>query len=131
MIPTISCRQLCEIKRDRINWCNSHQKELRSESYQGLIDYVHSKQANLQNYHVGKIVILPSTFIGSPRNMIQKYQDSMAITKVFGKPDLFITLTCNSNCQEIKKIFYQVNRQAIVQIFAIVYWILRKMLCLI
>ena len=92
-----------KIERDRINWCNSHQKELRAESYQGLLDYVRSKQANLQNYHVGKIVILPSTFIGSPRNMIQKYQDSMAITRVFGKPDLFITMTCNSNWQEIKE----------------------------
>ncbi|RKP15857.1 hypothetical protein ROZALSC1DRAFT_31933, partial [Rozella allomycis CSF55] len=34
--------------------------------------------------------------------MLQLYQDSMAIVREFGKPDLFITVTCNPSWPEIK-----------------------------
>ena len=33
--------------------------------------------------------------------MQQLYQDSMAIVREFGKPDLFITVTCNPRWSEI------------------------------
>lgn len=46
-------------------------------------------------------VILPSTFNGSPRAMNENYQDAMALVRKFGKPDLFITMTCNPSWQEI------------------------------
>ncbi|XP_070510410.1 uncharacterized protein [Cardiocondyla obscurior] len=45
----------------------------------------------------------PSSFIGSPRNMLQNYQDAMAIVTKYGKPDLFITMTCNPNWREIQE----------------------------
>ena len=54
------------------------------------------------NCEVGKIVVLPSTFVGSPRYMMQNYQNAMAIVRMKGKPDLFITMTCNPNWREIK-----------------------------
>jgi hypothetical protein len=47
------------------------------------------------------MVVLPTSFIGSPRHMNQFYQDSMAFVRKFGKPDLFITVTCNPNWLEI------------------------------
>ncbi len=46
-------------------------------------------------------VILPSTFNGSPRAMNENYKDAMALVRKFGKPDLFITMTCNPSWQEI------------------------------
>lgn len=49
-----------------------------------------------------KKIILPSSFTGSPRCMHQLYQDAMSIVRKFGKPDLFITFTCNPNWPEIK-----------------------------
>ncbi|XP_070517881.1 uncharacterized protein [Cardiocondyla obscurior] len=49
------------------------------------------------------MVVLPSSFIGSPRNMLQNYQDAMAIVTKYGKPDLFITMTCNPNWREIQE----------------------------
>ena len=55
------------------------------------------------NGHVGKTVILPSTFIGSPRHMQQCYQDAMAIVGKTGKPDIFLTMTCNPNWKEIQE----------------------------
>ncbi|XP_071643036.1 uncharacterized protein [Temnothorax longispinosus] len=66
------------IERDRTEYCKTHQKELRFETYQGLIDYMQNIVNNL-NGRIGKMVILPSTFIGSPRNMFQNYQDAMTI----------------------------------------------------
>ncbi|XP_025265716.1 uncharacterized protein LOC112638349 [Camponotus floridanus] len=91
-----------KIEKDRIDYCKTHQKELRSETYQGLRDYLQT-MANDLNGRIGKMVILPSTFIGSPRNMLQNYQDAMAIVSKFGKPDLFITMTCIPKWREIEE----------------------------
>lgn len=50
---------------------------------------------------VGQRMILPSTFCGGDRQMSQLYQDAMAIVRHFGKPDLFVTFTCNPKWSEI------------------------------
>ncbi|XP_011859010.1 PREDICTED: uncharacterized protein LOC105556523, partial [Vollenhovia emeryi] len=91
-----------KIEKDRINWCKENQKQLRVEKHQGLIDYL-EKVATNANARIGRVMILPSTFIGSPRNMMQNYQDAMAIVRKYGKPDVFITMTCNPNWLEIKE----------------------------
>src|SRR5439155_27208386 len=52
--------------------------------------------------NVGQRIILPSSFTGSPQQMHKLYQDRMAIVRVFGKPDLFITITCNPKWPEIQ-----------------------------
>ncbi|XP_034936543.1 uncharacterized protein [Chelonus insularis] len=99
-----------KVEEDRLNFSRFNQKQLRAESYEGLVDYL-NKYCNGNNNHdnahnsnnIGKIVILPSSFNGSPRNMLQHYQDSMAIVRKFGKPDIFLTMTCNPNWLEIKE----------------------------
>ncbi|CAG9765932.1 unnamed protein product [Ceutorhynchus assimilis] len=91
-----------KIEKDRINFCKENQKKLRAESYQGLVDHL-QKRAEDQNGNVGKMVVLPSTFQGSPRNMLQNYQDAMTIVRKHGKPDLFITMTCNPKWREISE----------------------------
>ena len=35
--------------------------------------------------------------------MFQLYQDAMAIVRKYGKPDLFITMTCNLKSREIEE----------------------------
>ncbi len=50
---------------------------------------------------VGQVIILPSSFTGSPRALNQLYQDAMGIVRRFGKPDYFITMTTNPNWPEI------------------------------
>lgn len=50
---------------------------------------------------LGHIVILPSSFYGSPRNMRERYHDAMAIVRAKGAPDLFVTITCNPHWDEI------------------------------
>ncbi|KAL5190681.1 ATP-dependent DNA helicase PIF1 [Glycine soja] len=60
----------------------------------------------------GKRVILPSTFVGSPRYMDQLYFDGMAICSHVGFPNLFITLTCNPNWPEIHRLLNSLNLKA-------------------
>lgn len=65
------------------------------------MDHLHnSSESNMQP---GVPVVLPSSFSGSPRAMQQNYQDAMAIVSKYGKPDLFLTYTCNPNIQEISE----------------------------
>ncbi|XP_057339407.1 uncharacterized protein LOC130676918 [Microplitis mediator] len=91
-----------KIEKDRLNYCKFNQKKLRAESYQGLLDHLHSRNNNSDtNSNIGRIVILPSSFPGSARNMLQHYQDAMSIVRIFRKPDLFVTMTCNPKWREI------------------------------
>ena len=69
-------------------------KSIKAEKYKGLID-AHVTSA-------GKRIILPPSVTYSPRWYIERYHDSMAITRKEGKPDLFITLTCNPAWPEIQ-----------------------------
>jgi len=57
-----------------------------------------------QGHEVGTVkrVVLPSSFTGSPRHMVGLYQDAMTMVERLGKPDLFITFTCNPSWPEIK-----------------------------
>lgn len=84
----------------RLDFIHRQQKDLRVELYQGLMDHIQS-QAEQQNLTPGRMVILPSSFQGSPRAMQQNYQDAMAIVAKYGRPDLFVTFTCNPKCKDI------------------------------
>ena len=44
---------------------------------------------------IGRNVVLPATYIGSPRWYQKRFQDAMAIVRELGKPDLFITFTAH------------------------------------
>ena len=52
---------------------------------------------------IGKMLILPSNFTGRQRFLKQNYMNSMSIVNWYGKPDLFITMTCNPNLKEISE----------------------------
>ena len=87
------------IEESRLLWIRNNQRALRSEVYQGLVDMVDNIDERGEAFlrAVGRRVVLPSSFIGGLRFMHQFYQDSMAIVCKKGKPDLFITFTCNPN----------------------------------
>lgn len=90
-----------KVEGQRLEWNKRNQKQLRVELYLGLMDYVNN-QAEQRDLKAGRIVILPSSFPGGKRAMQQNYQDAMVLVAKFGKPDLFITFTCNPNWKEIK-----------------------------
>ena len=49
------------------------------------------------------ILIPVLAIIGGPRFMAQLYQDAINLARRFGKPDLFITFTCNPAWKEIDR----------------------------
>ncbi|KAG2203527.1 hypothetical protein INT46_011432 [Mucor plumbeus] len=93
-----------KMEQSRLSFIYFNQKQLRAEMYKGLYDAVNSNDyENTSSLGVGKKVILPSTFSGGPRYMAQNYYDAMNIVRRFGKPDLFITFTCNPKWPEITR----------------------------
>ena len=77
---------------------NNHNK-LRSEQYDVLHEHVNNLGSD-HNVRPGRVVVLPSTYVGSPRALKENFEDAMAIIKKYGKPDLFITFTCNPKSRE-------------------------------
>jgi hypothetical protein len=88
------------IEAIRLMWIRRNQGALRTELYSGLRDAV--MRGDTTPASIGKRIVLPSTFTGSPRYMIENYQDAMAICRWAGYPDLFITFTCNAKWPEIE-----------------------------
>ena len=89
-----------KVEGQRIDFLRRNQAQLRVDSYQYLYDYLET-EADRQGLRPSKIVVLPSTFPGSPRNMHQKYLDAMASVGKLGKSDVFLTFTCNPKWPEI------------------------------
>ncbi len=87
------------LRGQRLQWVCFNQTTLRADQYKGMVDAMQQDGANSTNF--GRMVVLPATFVGIPCHMNQLYQDSMALVRKFGKPDLFITMTCNPNWPEI------------------------------
>ncbi|GBL85450.1 hypothetical protein AVEN_34631-1 [Araneus ventricosus] len=77
-----------------------NQKDLRVEFYRRLLDALTTRASN-NNLRLGKLIILPSSFQGSPCSRQQNYQDTMAMVRKFGRPDLIVTFTFNPSWFEI------------------------------
>ena len=50
---------------------------------------------------VGHRIILPTSFIGGPRDMRRRYLDAIALVQRFGKPYISLTMTCNPRWPDI------------------------------
>ena len=51
--------------------------------------------------NVGRCIITPPLFIGGPRDMKKRYLNAMTFIQIYGKLDIFLTITCNINWIEI------------------------------
>ena len=104
----LKCRQLfhqfivdmyAKIESERLLYIRLNQRKLRSE------EYIHLRDALLNDgdpNQLGKMVVLPSSVTGSPRHMHEYTQDAMTYVRKYGRPDLFITFTCNPAWPEIQ-----------------------------
>ncbi|XP_045456269.1 uncharacterized protein LOC123666107 [Melitaea cinxia] len=92
--------QYAKLESERLAFIRNNQTQLRAENYIHLQDALHSNEHTTNN--IGQLVILPSSFTGGPRYLHEKTQDAMTYVRNYGKPDLFITMTCNPNWKEIK-----------------------------
>ncbi|GKA46793.1 hypothetical protein Tco_0739676 [Tanacetum coccineum] len=89
------------IESERMSYIRREQKDLRSETYSKLAKLAADPDSGVTIR--GKKVVLPCSYTGSPRYMMQNYLDAMTLCKNFGYPDLFITFTCNPNWPEIAR----------------------------
>jgi len=97
----LRCRQLfhqfivhmyAKIESERLLYIRINQQKLRSERYTHLRDAIYN---DANQHDLGKMVILPSSVTGSPRHMHEYNQDALTYVRKYGRPDIFITFTCN------------------------------------
>jgi hypothetical protein len=93
-----------KIESSRLDYIRNNQAQIRADLYQGLVDSLHAGEGRADA--VGKRTVLATTFIGGPQDMRRRYMDAMALVRKFGKPDIFLTMTCNPNWDEIKDELY-------------------------
>ncbi|PWZ14870.1 Vacuolar protein sorting-associated protein 36 [Zea mays] len=90
-----------KIESSRLDYIRRNQDRLRADLYQGLVDSM--LDGDIRAEKVGKRTVLSTSFIGGPRDMRRRYMDAMALVRKFGKPDIFLTITCNPNWDEIRR----------------------------
>lgn len=93
-----------KIETERLGYIKRNQKKLRAEQYIHLRDSINADGNPLD---IGQQIILPSSFIGGPRYMHERTMEAMAYVRKFGKPDLFITFTCNPKWIEITRELFE------------------------
>ncbi|KAJ9566736.1 hypothetical protein OSB04_002702 [Centaurea solstitialis] len=87
------------IETSRLEFCERNQAKIRADLYQGVVDCVNAGE--VQPSRVGQRVVLPASFIGGPRDMRRRFMDAMTLVQDDGKPDIFLTMTCNPKWPEI------------------------------
>ncbi|GBO33219.1 hypothetical protein AVEN_153321-1, partial [Araneus ventricosus] len=105
----LRCRQLfhqylvdmyVKVESERLRYISLNQSKLRAENYIHLQDAI-ANDARVNPNDLGRMVILPSSFVNSPRYLHEYTQDAFTYVRTHGRPDLFITFTSNPAWQEI------------------------------
>jgi hypothetical protein len=92
----------CKVEDSRLAYIRNNQAEIRADLYNNAEETIEDNDIARSGVRVHR-VILPSSFIGSPRDQKNKYLDTMAYTRSLGLPHHFITMTCNPNWIEIQR----------------------------
>ena len=79
----------------------NNQRKLRADVYNGFKDATKADDQDITK--IGKKVILPSSFLSGDRFMYQNYQDVIGFLQRFWNRHLFITMTTNSDWNEIQE----------------------------
>ena len=91
------------IDQERLHFIRTQQKRLRVTLLNGIEDALTLNDEEVDPNQIGQRIILPSSYLGGPRDMHQRYLDGMAIARHFKKIDIFLTMTANPNWVEIKR----------------------------
>ena len=93
-----------KIESSRLDYIRNNQDQIRADLYQGLVDSLHAGEGRADA--VGKRTVLGTSFIEGPQDMRRRYMDAMALVRQYGRPDIFLTMTCNPNWDEIRRELY-------------------------
>jgi hypothetical protein len=97
------------VDENRLMYLMNNQADIRMESIQGICDAV--SRGSTEGSEMGKMTILPASFTGGRRYMIQNYHDGIAICREYGPPDFFVTFTCNPRWIEISEGIFEAGQK--------------------
>ena len=89
-------------ERQRLDFLKQNQQNIRASAYAGYVQPEDDMNEDAIRDRRMRQVFIPSSFTGGKRDRYRKYQDGVAMVAKHGKPDLFITMTCNKYWPEIK-----------------------------
>ncbi|XP_071939243.1 uncharacterized protein [Coffea arabica] len=89
-----------KIETSRLDFQRKRQNDIHTEILEEVLDSLSVGQT--EGSKVGRKVILPTSFIGGPRDIRHQYLDAMALVQKYGKPYIFLTMTCNPMWKEIQ-----------------------------
>ncbi|GKD22268.1 DNA helicase, partial [Tanacetum coccineum] len=91
----------CCIEQNLIDYYRIYQNDIRRNYLSGVYDALHGRDRIGSD--IGGRLILPRSFTGGPRYMYSHYLDALAICRILGNAQFFITFTCNVNWPKIKR----------------------------
>ena len=100
LLQQFVCNAYVAVESNNLHWYKTNQKTIRADTYQAVVN-AQAAGATTGNEAGKQRIVLPSSFQGGPRFMKQLYQDTIALSTKFGRPDLFTTFTCNPSWKEI------------------------------
>ena len=115
------CMGWVTIENQRLEYQKQNQKALRADTYKSVMEATEDRRRAMADLapredgiypddHRPAMIgrkILCSSFQGGPRWYNAKFQDAMALVRKYGKPDYFITMTCNPKWKEITDELYE------------------------
>jgi hypothetical protein len=92
-----------KVESMRLDWYSlpKHQKIIQPELYRGIVNTLKADEARA--FEVGKLIFLPRNFNGGERDVQVQFLDAITLVQQFGKPDYFVTMTCNSYWEEVDR----------------------------
>ncbi|GFX56444.1 helitron_like_N domain-containing protein [Trichonephila clavipes] len=89
-------------ENERLRFIALNQTKQRAENYKHLQDVI-MNEADLDPNSLCQMVILSSSFVNSARYLHEYTHDVFTYVLNYGRPDLFITMTCNPARPEITR----------------------------
>ncbi|XP_075088360.1 uncharacterized protein LOC142170362 [Nicotiana tabacum] len=96
-----SVDEFIKVETQRLDFASFNQDLFRIDVLQEILDILRLGEREASK--IGKKNFLPTSFTGGPRDMRQRYIDAIALVQYFGKPDIFLTMTCNPAWPETKE----------------------------
>ncbi|GFX95213.1 helitron_like_N domain-containing protein [Trichonephila clavipes] len=91
-----------KVESERLRFIALNQTKLRAENYIHLQDAIRN-DADLDANNLGQMVILPSSFVNRAGYLHKYTQEAFTYERNYGRPILFITMTCNPAWPEITR----------------------------
>jgi hypothetical protein len=110
LFQTYLVDMFASIDQERLRFIQSQQHKLLITMLNGIEDALTHNDDHVDLNQLGEHIILPSSYIGGPREQYQRYLDGMAIAHHFKKIDIFLTMTANPSWPEIMNELLETRR---------------------